>query len=693
MKLVMSKFFNSINKGFSRIFRILLFLISTFLIIYFFPKSGKFKYNFENGRPWQSENLYAPFDFAIKKSQEEIDEEITQAKINTPLFFEIDTSLITGSNNLLITRIAELKNDSLFNLLKEEDVKKIKIQSSEIIEVVYSKGLLEENFDFKDSQQISILLDNKLVNSTYYTKLIKPQDLITFINNKIIETSSEKYKSQIISLVFDIITPNLSYNKVLSDEAINEATINISPNRGFIEKETLIISKGEVVEGEKLKVLESLKKEYEVNSSSFSDLYLIISAYSLLVILSLLMIVLFIRKFERNIYDNNNKIAFVYFNITLIILITTWVVDVNSNYIYIIPLCIIPLLFKAFFDSRIAFFIHSVTIMLLGFVVPNSYEFIFLNIIAGVVTILTSDNIYKRANLFIAVAQITLVYMLAYFSFYVIQEGNIENLELNNFALFILCGLLTLFIYPLIYIHEKLFSLVSDVSLLELSDTNSNLLKELSNKAPGTFHHSLNVANLAEACANEIKANALLSRVGALHHDIGKINNPSYFTENQISEQNPHDRIPGQESVKIIKQHVSDGVKLAKNAGIPERIIEFIKTHHGTNLISYFYSKELKNSDNINEKDFCYNGPKPFSIEMAIVMMCDSVEAATKSLDKPTNEKIDSFVENIIDKQIKDEQFVNCELTFKNISTIKSVLKYKLKNIYHVRIEYPEISK
>ena len=187
-----------------------------------------------------------------------------------------------------------------------------------------------------------------------------------------------------------------------------------------------------------------------------------------------------------------------------------------------------PLLFKAFFDSRIAFFIHSVTVMLLGFVVPNSYEFIFLNIIAGVVTILTSDNIYKRANLFIAVAQITLVYMLAYFSFYVIQEGNIENLPLNNFSLFVLCGLLTLFIYPLIYIYEKMFGLVSDVSLLELSDTNSSLLKELSNKAPGTFHHSINVANLAEACANKINANALLSRVGALHHDIGKISNPSF---------------------------------------------------------------------------------------------------------------------------------------------------------------------
>ena len=687
----MSKLFNNISKGFSRIFRILLFIVSAFLIIYFFPKSGKFKYNFENGRPWQSENLYAPFDFAIKKTNEEISIEINEAKINNPLFFEVDTSLIDDTKNKLNLKIEELKADSLFRFNNNEIIN-IELESSKIINQVYINGLIEENFDFKESQQISILLNNKLVNSTYYNKLIKPENLITFINNKIIESDNEIYKSQIINVVLDVITPNLVYNEDLSEESINEALDNISPNRGFIEKETLIISKGEVVEGEKLIILESLRKEYEVNSSSFSDVYLIISAYSLLVILSLLMIVLFIRKFERGIYENNNKIAFVYFNITLIILITTWVVDVNSNYIYIIPLCIIPLLFKAFFDSRIAFFIHSVTIMLLGFIVPNSYEFIFLNIIAGVVTILTSDNIYKRANLFIAVTQITLVYILAYFSFYVIHEGNIDNLQINNFALFVLCGLLTLFIYPLIYIYEKIFSLVSDVSLLELSDTNSNLLKELSDKAPGTFHHSLNVANLAEACANKINANALLSRVGALHHDIGKIKNPSYFTENQISGQNPHDKLSSFESVKIIKQHVVDGVKLAKSAGIPERIIEFIKTHHGTNLISFFYNKELGNNENIKKTDFSYNGPKPFSIEMAIVMMCDSVEAAIKSLEKPDNHKIDLFVENIIDKQIEDDQFINCELTFNNISSIKSILKDKLKNIYHVRVEYPEVS-
>ena len=689
----MGKLFNSINKGFSRIFRILLFVLSAFLIIYFFPKSGKFKYSFENGRPWQSENLYAPFDFAIKKTNEEINKEINDVQISTPIFFEIDTTVTNNAEFTLKNYINKISNQSFFENIKRKDRAEIILYSSKIINEVYEKGLLKENYDFRANQQISILQNNKLIITSQFEKLIKPENLITFINNKIIENDIENYKQEIISLILDVITPNLSLNKLISDESLNEAIAKISPNRGFIEKETLIISKGEVVEGEKLIILESLKNEYKVNSSSFSDRYLIISAYSLLVILSLLMIVLFIRKFERNIYENNNRISFVYFNITLIILITTSIIDLNPNYVYIIPLCIIPLLFKAFFDSRIAFFIHSVTIMLLGFIVPNSYEFIFLNIIAGVVTILTSDNIYKRANLFIAVAQITIVYMIAYFSFYVIHEGNIENLELNNFALFILCGLLTLFIYPLIYIYEKLFSLVSDVSLLELSDTNSNLLKELSNKAPGTFHHSLNVANLAEACANEIKANALLSRVGALHHDVGKINNPSYFTENQLSENNPHDIISSSESVKIIKQHVSHGVKLAKNAGVPERIIEFIKTHHGTNLISYFYNKEANNSENINRKDFCYDGPKPFSKEMAIVMMCDSVEAATKSLDKPTNEKIDSFVENIIDKQIEDEQFVNCELTFKNISTIKSVLKEKLKNIYHVRLEYPEISK
>jgi len=686
----MAKLFNKINKGFKRLFRISLFLISALLIIYFFPKSGKFKYSFENGRPWQSENLYAPFDFAIKKSDSEINKEIENAKLVSPVFFSQDTSLFVNNVDSNIYINDPFLKDSILVNYSNKLKKRIIEQSKLILNDIYSVGFLEENYDFKESQNISILNNNRLVKKTVFSSLIKPENLLFYVNNQIILNNYEKYSSQIISIIFEVIKPNLYLNEKLTNEAYEESISNISPNRGFVEKETLIISKGEVIEGEKLVILNSLKQEYEVNDKLFSDYYLILLAYSLLVILSLLMIVLFIRKFERDIYENNNKIAFVYFNITLIILLTNWVVNLNSTYIYIIPLCIIPLLFKAFFDSRIAFFIHSVTIMLLGFIVPNSYEFIFLNIIAGVVTILTSDNIYKRANLFIAVAQITLVYMLAYFSFYVIHEGNIESLELFNFILFVICGLLTLFIYPLIYIYEKLFSLVSDVSLLELSDTNSNLLKELSNKAPGTFHHSLNVANLAEACANKINANALLARVGALHHDIGKIKNPSYFSENQLSGQNLHDQISSKESVEIIKSHVTNGVKIAKNYGLPERIIDFIRTHHGTNLISYFYNKEIKQDSSINKTEFSYPGPKPFSKEMAIVMMCDSVEAATKSIEKPNAEKINLYVEKIIDNQIDGNQFSDCELTFKNISVIKSILKDKLKNIYHVRVEYPK---
>jgi putative nucleotidyltransferase with HDIG domain len=258
------------------------------------------------------------------------------------------------------------------------------------------------------------------------------------------------------------------------------------------------------------------------------------------------------------------------------------------------------------------------------------------------------------------------------------------------FIWFILSGLATLFVQPLIYAYEKIFGLVSDVSLLELTDTNSKLLKELSNKAPGTFHHSLNVANLAEASANEIGANAMLVRVGALYHDIGKMKNPTYFTENQSTGINPHDELSSKESARIITAHVIDGIEIAKKNNLPDRVIDFIRTHHGTSVVYYFYMQEIKDFDEVDKLDFSYPGPKPFSKETAILMMCDSVEAASKSLKEPTSTKIDAFVESIVDKQIEDGQFLNANITFKEIQSIKKVLKHKLANIYHLRIEYPE---
>ena len=675
----------------SRIYRGLLFIFSCVVIIYFFPKSGKFKYNFENGRPWQSENLYAPFDFAIKKTNKELDTERAKIGLATKVFFDKDTLILGKSLNLLYDKINNPSNDSVINTLSRRELRLVKDAGFNILSSIYSRGLLDKNYDYKSNQIVSLLVNNKQLSSGFFSDFYIPEELLLSINNQIITLNVQEYKPQIVSLLFDLLEPDVSLNINLSKNSIEEALANISPNRGIIEKETLIISKGEIVEGEKLKILESLRNEYETNSTSKLDYYLIISSYSLLVILSLLMIILFIRKFRKKIYLNLNQLSLVFFNITLLVLITNFVINIDSAYVFVIPICILPLLLKAFFDSRVAFFVHSVTVMLLGFIVPNSYEFIFLNIIAGVITIISSDDLYKRANLFITVGQITGIYMISYFSFFVIHEGNIDNIELFNFLLFIICGLLTLFVYPLIYIYEKMFNLISDVSLLELSDTNTPLLKELSNKAAGTFHHSMNVANLAESSANEIGANSMLARVGALYHDIGKMDNPSYFTENQVTGKNPHDNLSSKESVEIILNHVTKGVEIAKKNNLPDRIVDFIKTHHGTSTLYYFYDKDLKLNRNPKINEYMYNGPKPFSKETALVMMCDSVEAATKSLDNPDTEKINSFVETIIDKQIENNQFENCDITFKDIKTIKSVIKKKLSNIYHIRVEYPNI--
>ena len=336
-------------------------------------------------------------------------------------------------------------------------------------------------------------------------------------------------------------------------------------------------------------------------------------------------------------------------------------------------------------------FTHVLTVLLLGFIVPNSFEFIFLQIIAGIVTILTVSELYKRVNLFISIGQITLIYMIAYVAFTIIQEGNALNLKFFYFGLFAFNGLLAFLSTIFILVYEKIFGLVSDVSLLELSNTNTPLLRLLAEKAPGTFQHSIQVANLAEAAANEIGANSMLVRTGALYHDIGKLENPMYFIENQSTNVNLHDELSNVDSAKIIINHVLDGIEIAKKYKLPDRLIDFIRTHHGTSLVYYFYMKEKSvNENNLNIEEFKYPGPNPFSKETAILMICDAAEAASKSIKNLTAQVIDDLIDKIVSKQMEGGQFINAEINFKDIETVKKVIKKKLKNIYHLRIEYPE---
>ena len=682
---MMIKYLNKLYKNYNFIYKVILLLLSVYLIVSMFPKSGKFQYSFENGKPWQSENLYAPFNFAVLKSSNDLEKEIKDIKINTPVYFN-QTSSSSELDSLTNNRIEYLFQDMVKTPAKDSIINSVKF----IAETIYSKGFADSNYDYDNEQKLSIISNNIIIDNLIFSDLLMPKDLSTYINNLVIENDFNINENRIKSILFEILQPNITYNKSLSENAYNESISKVSNYRGMIDKQTLIISKGEVVDKEKLIILKSLEKEYENENWSTENYNLIILSYSILVSLGLIMILLFFNKYKKELYLNNNKLTFIYFNIILMIGLTTLVVKLNSLYIYVIPICILPLILKAFFDSRTSFFVHTVTILLIGFIVPNNFEYIFLNIIAGIVTILSVSDLYKRANLFIAVTQITGIYILAYFSFFVIHEGGIEFIRLENFALFILCGLGTLFVHPLIYIYEKVFGLVSDVSLLELSDTNSKLLKLLSDKAPGTFNHSLSVANLAEAAANKVGANSLLARVGALYHDIGKMNNPSYFSENQLTGVNSHDELSSKESVQIILNHVIEGIEIARKFNIPERVIDFIRTHHGTSLVYYFYNKDSKLEIKPDKHEYMYGGPKPFSKETAIVMMCDGVEAASKSLNKPDFTKINEFVNNIISKQINSGQFINANITFKEIEVIKKVLINKLINIFHIRIEYPQ---
>ena len=542
----------------------------------------------------------------------------------------------------------------------------------------------------RDPEQLVYLKKGNEANEILYQKILKQSQLRDFLNNRISRSDVQEYREELTELFFNSVRPNVVYNEDLTEKELESKLNQISYTQGRVEKGTIIVAKGEIVEGEKLQVLNSLKAEYGAQVWSDSNYTWVIVGYTVLVSLALLMLLLFIRKYRPDIYENNIKVTFIFFNLLLMVVLTTLIIEFNVEYVYVVPLAILPLTLKGFFDSRLGLFTHVVTVLLLGFIVPDSYEYMFLQIIAGIVTILTVSELYKRANLFISVGQITLVYIIAYFAFTIIQEGAISEIEPETFLMFLMGGLATLFVQPLIYAYEKIFGLVSDMSLLELSDTNSKLLKELSDKAPGTFHHSLNVANLAEAAANEIGANSMLVRVGALYHDIGKMKNPTYFTENQTTSVNSHDELSPKESAEIIIEHVIKGIEIAKKRNLPDRVIDFIRTHHGTTTVYYFYMKEKEMDPKAHPDDFRYPGPIPFSKETAILMMCDSVEAASRSLKEPTGKLIDNFVEKVINRQMEEGQFLNSDITFMEIQMIKKVLKRKLKNIFHLRVEYPE---
>ena len=656
----------------SKIFRFFVLICSVFVIVMMIPKKGNFQYEFSKGKPWKYETLIAPFDFEVFKSNDEIEFEEQLIRKITPKIYNKNPLIKDSIKTLAQINLKDSISVNSFGFLNNK------------IEEIYNPGLIEGYID-SEQDSIIILYDNiqKKIN-------INSLNILSQINQDTLIGYFGKDSLIVSNFLKNNIIADIVYERALTLENIDNLIDKISDIKGNVNNGVRIISRGEIVDIERNLILESLRLKFESQKLSKSNLNFISLGYYILIFIIILFAFLYLKKNSPSVYVNNTKLTFVFTIVLIFTVLSSFVNKYQPDYLYVVPLCSVPLLIRAFFNSRLALFIHLINILIISFIVPNSYEFIIINLLSGVVAILTPSNIYQRANLFKAVTIITVIYLISFYSLEIISEGGVTDLNLNIALLFILNGLATLLVHPLIYIFEKLFGLVSDVSLLELTDTNSKLMKELSEKAPGTFYHSLAVSNLAEAVAIQISANVMLVRVGALFHDIGKMTNPNYFIENQTGNFNPHDELDPNESVRIIKDHISEGIAIAKSNKVPDRVIDFIRTHHGTSILSFFYNKAIKLNPQVKESYYRYVGPKPFSKETAILMMADSVEAASKSLKNPNVNQIDEFVEKIINKQIDDNQFINCDITLKDLEISKKILKEKLNNIYHLRVEYPD---
>ena len=649
------------------------------VVVYLLPRAGSFQYEIQAGKPWQYETLLAPYDFPIQKTQDELDEEKTSLKAKIPRYFSVNQDVLPTILDSFDQYVAELPASEMSNALF--------INWRTTIETMYGLGVVSFSETLFDEEVALVNITRK--------KTIKLADLYTDIElkneleNQLSETSLRILSDASIQYLFALITPNVSYDETLTTQFRSEAVAGIVPIRGLVTNGTRIIAKGEVVEGEKLKILQSLQLEFESQTWTQSNTAWIILGYALLVIIPVLLLFVFLWRTRPLVFENNKRTTFLCVNILLMILLTKVVVDINPLYVYAVPICMLPLLLRTFFDTRIALFSLMIALFLIAFLVPNSFEFMFLQMMAGILASLTVNDLYRRAKLFISVGLIVGLYVISYIAFTLIHDGNLNQLSYDVLLLFLINGLAILFVQPLIYIFEKVFGLVSDASLLELSDTNSKLLRELADKAPGTFQHSLQVANIAEAAANAIGANTLLTRVGALYHDIGKMKNPVFFSENQAS-YSPHDDLSSEVSAKIIIDHVLHGITLARKSNLPDRVVDFIRTHHGTSTVLYFYQQAEQNNVEVDIEQFQYPGPKPFSKETAIVMISDGVEAASKSLKEPTADEIISFVDKIVQRLMDEKQFMEADITLREIETIKKVLVDKLISSYHLRVAYPE---
>lgn len=680
------------------IFRVLLILVAILLITNRFPKHGSFKYDFEQGKPWGYEDLTAPASFPILKSDEEMAAERAHIRDNVQPYYvkrsgmtDVVINRFTGD---YLQRLLPFRSDTSFSdNFRIDSVNNLELGYN-IIREVYDAGLIELDEAHKpyDPKKTINLVVNNAVSEATLGQLYDQRKAFQFIDTAVHREVERVAQRNLLSgSIKQSLQPDITYDSATTNKLLREALSQLSQYRGAVQKDEAIIRYGEIVTPEKYQKLISFKA-YTEGQYGTRNRWMVQTGYFILAGLLLTIFGFFVFRFAPDVFKSTRKVLFILFLIVGMLYLVSWAVAAKIPSYYVVPYCIVPIILRTFFGTRLSLYAHLIVVLLASFFVPLGIEYTALNLVAGMVAIFTNIKVHYWSQFFVSIGFIFLTYSIGFLGIALIQEGSFMNLEWLDFGWLSINVFLTLMAYPLIPIFEKLFGYVSEITLMELGDLNKPLLKELQIKAPGTFQHSLQVANLAEAAASEIGANSLLVKVGSLYHDIGKMENPVYFIENQSTQYNPHDELPFDESAKVIINHVPRGVEMAKKENLPEILVDFIRTHHGTSRVEYFYRNYIKNypEESVDEAAFRYPGPLPYSKETAIVMMADTVEAAARSQKNPTREGLEKLVENLINHKIDQQQFINSNITFKEITQIKKVFKKMLFSIYHVRIEYPE---
>ena len=670
------------------IYKSLIFIATVSVIVYFLPNEGKFNYQFDINKPWKYGLLQASFDFPIYKNDIQVQKEQDSILADYQPYFQIDKE---AEKNVL-AKLKEDYNKTLRHSLPGTDYVRY---IERTLKALYEDGIIAGN-DLKRMEEDSIiairLVDKNVATSRFIDQLYTVKEAYEYLLN----ADTAHYKKKILQQcnLNDYITPNLVYDEEKSEAAQKDLLSNISWANGFVLNGQKIIDRGEIVDEQTYNILESLRKEWEKRSDSVQEKRLTLAGQILYVGIFLFCFMAYLELFRADYYERKGTLTLLFALIVFFPVLSSIMVEQNLSSIYVVPFAMIPIIVRVFLDSRTAFMAHVTIILLCSITLRFPHEFILLQVVAGMVAIYSLRELSQRSQLLRTALVVFISYALLYFAFELIHEDDLTKLNTRMYIYFMINGILLLFAYPLLFLLEKIFGFTSDVTLVELSNINNSLLREMSEVAPGTFQHSLQMANLAAAAANKIGGKSQLVRTGALYHDIGKMVNPAFFTENQ-SGVNPHKSLSYEQSAQVIISHITDGLKLAEKHNLPKVIKDFISTHHGRGLTKYFYIsyKNEHPDEEVDQEKFRYPGPNPFTKEQAVLMMADSVEAASRSLPEYTEESISTLVDKIIDTQVSEGYFKECPITFKDIATVKALFKEKLKTMYHTRISYPELKK